>query len=166
MGMGISPDVFRDAMSRFPGVVTLVTTCNGQERRGITATAVCSVTADPPSLLVCLNKATGTCATVGETGQFNVNLLGQEAEDLALRFAGVGGVTGEEKFATSDWRADDKGLPYLADALLSMSCDVSERIEAGSHVVFIGQIRSVRFGQGDPLLYERSAFRALARMEG
>jgi len=163
--MGISPDVFRDAMSRFPGVVTLVTTRDGEERRGITATAVCSVTADPPSLLVCLNKATGTCAAVGRTGHFNVNLLGQAAEDLALRFAGAGGVTGEEKFATGDWRADDKGLPYLADALLSMSCDVSERTEAGSHVVFIGQIRSVRFGEGDPLLYERSAFRALARGE-
>ena len=166
MGMGISPDVFRDAMSRFPGVVTLVTTCHGAERRGITATAVCSVTAAPPSLLVCLNKATGTCAAVGDSGQFNVNLLGQEAEELALRFAGAGGVTGAAKFATGDWRADDRGLPYLADALLSMSCDVSERTEAGSHVVYIGQIRSVRFGEGEPLLYEQSAFRALARMEG
>lgn len=166
MGMGISPDVFRDAMRRFPGVVTLVTTRHGAERRGITATAVCSVTADPPSLLVCLNKATGTCAAVAETGHFNVNLLGQAAEDLALRFAGAGGVTGEEKFGEGDWRADDKGLPYLADALMSMSLDVTERTEAGSHVVYIGQIRSVRFGEGEPLLYEQSAFRALARMEG
>lgn len=165
MGMGISPEVFRDAMSRFPGVVTLVTTRDGDARRGITATAVCSVSADPPSLLVCLNKATGTCAAVGQTGHFNVNLLGQAAEDLALRFAGAGGVTGDEKFATGDWRADDKGLPYLADALLSMSCDLSEQTEAGSHMVYIGQIRSVRFGEGEPLLYERSAFRALAREE-
>jgi len=165
MSMAISPDVFRDAMSRFPGVVTLVTTRDGDERRGITATAVCSVTADPPSLLVCLNKATGTCAAVAKTGHFNVNLLGREAEGLALRFAGAGGVTGDEKFATGDWRADDKGLPYLADALLSMSLDVTEQTEAGSHVVYIGQIRSVRFGQGEPLLYERSAFRALAPTE-
>ncbi len=165
MSMAISPDVFRDAMSRFPGVVTLVTTCDGDERRGITATAVCSVTADPPSLLVCLNKRTGTCAAVGRTGGFNVNLLGQAAEELALRFAGAGGVTGEEKFAEGDWQADDKGLPYLADALLSMHCDVSEQTEAGSHMVYIGQIRSVRFGQGEPLLYERSAFRALAPMD-
>ena len=165
MGMAISPDTFRDAMSRFPGVVTVITTRDGEERRGITATAVCSVTADPPSLLVCLNKSTGTCAAVEKLGHFNVNLLGREFEDLALRFAGAGGATGEEKFATGDWRADDKGLPYLADALVSMSCDVSERTEAGSHVVYIGQIRSVRFGQGEPLLYERSAFRALAPAE-
>lgn len=162
MGMGISADIFREAMSRFPGVVTLVTTREGAERRGITATAVCSVTAEPPSLLVCLNQRTGTCASVGRSGHFNVNLLGQEAGDLALRFAGAGGVTGEEKFATGDWRADDHGVPYLADALLSLSCDVTERIEAGSHIVYIGAIRAARFGQGDPLLYERSAFRALA----
>ena len=161
--MAISADVFRDAMSRFPGVVTLVTTRDGAARRGITATAVCSVSADPPSLLVCLNKATGTCAAVGRTGHFNVNLLGQSAEDLALRFGGAGGATGEAKFAEGDWRGDDKGLPYLADALLSMHCDVTEQTEAGSHVVYIGQIRSVRFGEGEPLLYERSAFRALAR---
>lgn len=162
MGMAISPDLFRDAMSRFPGVVTLVTTRDGDERRGITATAVCSVTAEPPSLLVCLNQKTGTCASVARTGAFNVNLLGQEAGDLAMRFAGAGGVTGDEKFATGDWRADDKGLPYLADALLSMSCDVSERIVAGSHVIYIGRIREARFGEGEALLYERSAFRALA----
>ncbi|MGD9861946.1 MAG: flavin reductase family protein [Pseudodonghicola sp.] len=162
MGMGISADIFREAMSRFPGVVTLVTTREGEERRGITATAVCSVTAEPPSLLVCLNQRTGTCASVGRSGHFNVNLLGQEAGDLALRFAGAGGVTGEEKFATGDWRLDDHGMPYLADALLSLSCDVTERIEAGSHIVYIGAIREARFGQGDPLLYERSAFRALA----
>ncbi len=165
MGMGISPDLFRDAMRRFPGVVTVVTTQDGEARRGITATAVCSVTADPPSLLVCLNKRTGTCAAVAKTGHFNVNLLGQEAEDLALRFGGAGGVTGEDKFAQGDWRRDDKGLPYLADALMSLSLDVTERTEAGSHVVYIGSIRSVRFGEGEPLLYEQSAFRALARHE-
>jgi len=162
MGMGISSDIFRDAMSRFPGVVTLITTRDGEERRGITATAVCSVTAEPPSLLVCLNRKTGTCASVGRTGRFAVNLLGQEAGDLAMRFAGAGGVTGEAKFAAGDWHEDDHGLPYLADALLSLSCEVSEQIEAGSHVVYIGQIREARFGEGEALLYERSAFRALA----
>lgn len=158
----ISPDEFRAAMARFPGVVTIVTTARGEERLGITATAVSSVTAEPPSLLVCLNKSTGTCAVVSETGRFNVNLLTQPAGDLAMRFAGAGGVTGPEKFEQGNWADDARGLPYLEDALVSLSCDVSERIEANSHVIFIGQIREARFGDGKPLLYEQSAFRGLA----
>lgn len=86
-------------MARFPGAVTIVTSRAGPERRGITATAVCSVSADPPSLLVCLNRKTGTCAMVRETGRFNVSLLAGEAQAIALRFAGADGATGEGKFS-------------------------------------------------------------------
>ena len=161
MSVGISPEDFRVAMGRFPGVVTIVTTCSGQERLGITATAVSSVTADPPSLLVCLNKATGTCATVGETGRFNVNLLTEPEGELAMRFAGAGGVTGADKFTKGEWLEDSQGVPYLANALVSFSCEVAETLETGSHAIYIGQIQSVRFGEGQPLLYEQSAFRGL-----
>src|SRR3990167_7561227 len=96
MSAPIDAAQFRAAMARFPGAVTIVTALSGSERRGITATAVCSVTADPPSLLVCLNRKTGTCAAVRESGMFNVNLLPDAASPIALRFAGAGGVTGEE----------------------------------------------------------------------
>lgn len=109
--MSISPDEFRAAMGRFPGVVTIVTTAAGPERLGITATAVSSVTADPPSLLVCLNRATGTCQVAAQTGRFNVNLLTEAGGDLALRFAGAGGITGAEKFAAGNWQDDGRGLP-------------------------------------------------------
>ncbi len=148
-------------MGRFPGVVTIVTTAHQQERLGITATAVSSVTADPPSLLVCLNRKTGTSNVVEQTGRFNVNLLTAQCGDLAMRFAGAQGVTGGEKFDQGDWRNDAHGLPYLADALVSLSCEVSERIEASSHLIFIGQIGDIRMGDGQPLLYEQSAFHAL-----
>lgn len=162
MPASISPDEFRAAMARFPGVVTIVTTAREGERLGVTATAVSSVTAEPPSILVCLNTRTGTCAVISETGRFNVNLLTEPACDLALRFAGAGGATGPAKFDRGNWTQDDRGLPCLADALVSLSCDVSERIEASSHMIFIGRIRSVRLGEGRPLLYERSVFRGLA----
>lgn len=157
----ISPADFRTAMGRFPGVVTIVTTCSEHERYGITATAVSSVSAEPPSLLVCLNKATGTCAMVQKTGLFTVNLLGEPDDDLAMRFAGAHGVNGPEKFAQGQWVDDERGLPVLEDALVSLSCTVSEVLEAGSHMVFIGTIDAVRFGEGQPLLYEQSGFRGL-----
>ncbi len=159
--IAISPDEFRAAMQRFPGVVTIVTTSGARERLGVTATAVSSVSADPPSLLVCLNRNTGTCRVVDDTGRFNVNLLTEPSGDLAMRFAGAGGVTGEAKFAEGDWSKDERGLPFLKDALVGFSCDVSERIEASSHLIFIGEIQSIRLGEGSPLLYERSTFRTL-----
>lgn len=152
---------FRAAMARFPGAVTIVTALHGAERRGITATAVCSVTADPPSLLVCLNRKTGTCAAVRAGGRFNVNLLPGEGGPTALAFAGAGGVTGEAKFASGDWEADADGLPVLATAALTFSCAVSEVLEAGSHSIFIGQIEAIRSGEGAALIYEQSRFHRL-----
>lgn len=159
----IGRDQFRAAMARFPGAVTVVTarTVEG-DRRGITATAVCSVTADPPSVLVCLNKATGTCATVKTTGSFAVNLLSEAQGELALRFAGQGGVSGEEKFADGDWLISDSGLPILQDASVALCCEVGESVEVGTHCVFIGRIVDLMHGQGNALIYERSSFQRLS----
>ena len=161
MGMAIDVASFRAAMARFPGAVTIVTARAGDERRGITATAVCSVTADPPSLLVCLNRKTGTCSAVAETGRFNVNLLAGDGGTLAMAFAGATGATGEAKFTTGNWQADARGLPHLTEALLGFSCEVTEQVSAGSHEIFIGQVVSIRHGEGAALVYEQSRFHRL-----
>jgi len=153
---------FRAAMARFPGAVTIVTALHGHERRGITATAVCSVSAEPPSLLVCLNRKTGTCAAVAGTGRFAVNLLTGDGGDVAMVFAGATGASGEEKFGHGDWQEDATGLPVLRDAVLNFSCEVAERIEAGSHCIFIGHITAIRHGEGPALVYEQSRFHRLS----
>lgn len=162
MGMAIDTASFRAAMARFPGAVTLVTarTANA-ERRGITATAICSVTADPPSVLVCLNSRTGTCAAVMETGRFAVNLLAGDGGDLALTFAGQAGRTGEAKFQVGQWADDTDGLPLLQDAVVALSCQVTETLTAGSHHIFIGRIEGLSLGQGQALVYEQSRFHGL-----
>ncbi|WP_461471757.1 flavin reductase family protein [Pararhodobacter sp.] len=159
--MSIEPGEFRAAMARFPGAVTIITTRTPEGRRGITATAVCSVTADPPSLLICVNRATGTCHGILETGRFAVNLLPDPSDALAMRFAGAGGATGEEKFALGDWCDDAQGLPLLANARVAFSCEVAESLTAGTHQVFIGQITGIRHGEGAALLYEQSRFHRL-----
>ncbi len=160
-GLPVDLVQFRAAMARFPGAVTIITARQGSERRGITATAVCSVSAEPPSLLVCVNRRTGTCAAIDETGRFAVNLLADPAAPLALRFAGAGGSTGEDKFAAGDWTDDSTGLPLLAGALVSLSCDVAEAMTAGSHRIFIGHIRNIRQAEGAPLVYEQARFHRL-----
>jgi len=150
-------------MARFPGAVTVVTARTPEgARRGITATAVCSVTADPPSVLVCLNRSTGTCATVEATGLFAVNLLSDVQDALALRFAGQGGVSGEEKFAEGDWQTAASGLPILRDASVAFSCVVRDSVEVGTHYIFIGQIAELTHGHGAALIYEQCRFRRLS----
>jgi len=162
MAMAVDPAEFRAAMARFPGAVTIITTLAGQQRRGITATAVCSVSADPPSLLACVNRATGTCAGIAQSGRFNVNLLPDPSHELALRFAGAGGVTGADKFALGDWRTDRRGLPVLADARVAFCCEVAETVPAGTHQVIIGRIVDILQGPGQALVYEQSRFHRLA----
>lgn len=157
----IEASTFRAAMARFPGAVTIVTTGRGEGRRGITATAVCSVTADPPSLLVCLNRKTGTCAAVTESGRFNVNLLPGDGGPLALTFAGATGATGAQKFCEGDWQPDADGFPRLASAIATFSCEVTEQVQAGTHTLFIGRVLGITTAEGDPLIYEQSRFHRL-----
>lgn len=159
----IPQDQFRAAMARFPGAVTVVTTrTDAGERRGITATAFSSVSAEPPSVLVCLNRATGTCATVEETGVFAVNLLSSDQHALALRFAGQGGISGADKFAEGDWGLAESDLPVLSDAAVSLCCKVSDSVLAGTHRIYIGQIMAVVQGRGAALVYEGSRFQRLS----
>lgn len=163
MGAPVDTASFRAAMARFPGAVTLVTTRTAAgERRGITATAVCSVSAEPPSVLVCLNARTGTCAATSETGRFAVNLLAGDAGEVALAFAGQHGQSGEAKFRTGSWGEDAHGLPLLLGAVVSLSCRVLTQVEAGSHVIFVGEIVGITAGEGQALVYERAAFKGLA----
>lgn len=162
MGIAVDTDSFRSAMARFPGAVTIVTARSARERLGITATAVCSVTAEPPSLLACVNRRTGTCAAMSDSGLFNVSLLPDPSGPLAMRFAGAGGVTGEAKFDMGDWSEDARGLPVLRDAPVAFCCEVGQRIEAGSHAIFIGRIVEIHQADGAALLYERARFHRLA----
>ncbi|ATG46804.1 4-hydroxyphenylacetate 3-monooxygenase [Celeribacter ethanolicus] len=152
---------FRQAMGLFPGAVTLITTGEGDLRRGITATAVCSVTDSPPSLLVCVNRKTGTCSEIQRSGWFSVQLLGADQADLALCFAGATGATGIGKFATPDWTTCPAGQPRLKAALASLSCRVTSASENGSHMVFIGAIEDAALRDGEALIYAQSSFRRL-----
>jgi flavin reductase (DIM6/NTAB) family NADH-FMN oxidoreductase RutF len=152
---------FRQAMGLFPSAVTLITTGQDALRRGITATAVCSVTDSPPSILVCVNRKTGTCQEIERLGKFSVQLLDGDHSDVALCFAGATGETGADKFAPADWSTCAAGLPRLKSALASLSCDVTSSSENGSHMVFVGAIKDAALREGEALIYAQSNFRRL-----
>lgn len=159
--MAIDVPTFRQTMGLFPGAVTLITTGEGDLRRGITATAVCSVTDTPPSLLACVNRKTGTCMEIERSGRFSVQLLGQDHAEVAMAFAGAKGLSGMDKFGAGDWTTCPNGLPRLNGALASISCEVTATTEAGSHSIIIGRIDDVVFAGGDALIYAHSKFHRL-----
>tara|TARA_R110002012_G_scaffold320380_2_gene543806 strand:+ start:65182 stop:65427 length:246 start_codon:yes stop_codon:yes gene_type:complete len=78
-----------------------------------------------------------------------------------MRFTGADGVTGEDKFDEGHWLEDARGLPLLGEALVELSCDVLEMVEAGSHTVFISEIMDMRISEGAPLVYGQSGFHRL-----
>src|SRR5262244_4398354 len=114
----VEPAVFREAMSRLGAAVHVVTTAGPGGKAGATATAVCSVSDAPPTLLMCLNRRSQTNPTVAQNGVFCVNTLGAGAANIADLFAGRSGVIGAERFATGEWITLETGSPVLASAVV------------------------------------------------
>ena len=159
--MGITTDLFRQSMALFPGAVTLITTGREDERRGITATAVCSVSDSPPSLLVCVNQKTATCMQIRQTGRFSVQLLDDTSDEIALAFAGARKLEGAAKFGVGRWTDTALGQPRLLTALACLSCKVLTESNSGGHRIFVGEIEEAILTQGDALVYARSRFHRL-----
>lgn len=139
----IDPAEFRAAMRELAAGVAIVTSGSGLRRRGMTATAVCSLSVEPPTLLVCVNRNAECHKTILEYGSFCVNLLGSEDESLASRFAGRTGERGVERFSAGRWGMLSTGAPVLLDAIASFDCTLREAIEAGTHSIFVGDVEAV-----------------------
>lgn len=155
-------DLFRQGMRRLAGACTIITSRDAQQGRGgwvgMTATAVTSVTAEPPRLLVCINRSTFAHGVIARSRVLGVNVLGGDALDQAKCFAG--GVPPEERFARGDWQTTCAGAPLLGSALVGFDCRVGESIAASTHDIFICDVVDVHLReQGcDPLIYFDGAF--------
>jgi flavin reductase (DIM6/NTAB) family NADH-FMN oxidoreductase RutF len=152
---------FRTAMRELAAGVTIITAGVQAGRRGLTATAVCSVSADPPTLLVCVNRSAEGHAAISESGAFCVNVVGAEHRWLAERFAGRDGTRGAERFEHGDWCALATGAPVLADAIAAFDCRVTQAIDGGTHTVFLGAVVATTASpERAALLYRAGAFAA------
>ncbi|MEM7569811.1 MAG: flavin reductase family protein [Pseudomonadota bacterium] len=155
--------VFKAGMRQLVGGVTAVTTMHEGRQAGLTATAVCSVSAEPPRLLVCVNCRGETYEMIGASRIFSVNILAREHEDLAKRFAGMLPLASGDKFEGDGWDSAATGAPMLKNALASFDCRVSMIMDTGSHGVVIGDIQHVRVRDGgSPLLYSSGEFTTTA----
>ena len=145
---------FRAAMRRLAATVTVLTCRDPQGQRiGMTATAVTSVSTEPPALLACVNRSAAIHAHLALGQKLCINLLHTGQREISN--ACSGGEEGEGRFTQGDWRDDPDGVPYLADGQSNIFCTVEAVHAYGSHGIFIGRVLSVRNRDAiDPLVYQ------------
>lgn len=162
----VDPGAFKEGMRHLVGAVTLITTRNSGQRRGLTATAVCSLSADPPSLLVCVNRQAEAHDHIQASGIFCVNLLAYEQQALAESFAARDGSKGESRFQRGEWTTLITGAPCLADCIVAFDCKLASEHGVGTHTIFVGHVVAVHSRHGKPLLYEDGHFRQTSSHPG
>ena len=142
---------FRQAMRRVASTVNVITICVDGQPMGITATAMSSLSLDPPSLLVCINRAAAMHASMEDVTHFGVNVLHHDQAHLAQMFADS---SKRSLRFTAGWHLDCERPPRLADAQASLLCRRIDHHQFGTHSIFIGVVEdAVVRDEVDPLLY-------------
>ena len=156
----IDPDAFRSALGRFASGVTVVTTCApGNVSQGMTASAFCSVSLDPPLVLVCIEKITSIHDSIVSCSHFAVNVLSESQEQQARRFAQLDG----DRFEGVGFSRGAHSLPILDDALASLECRRMSAYEGGDHTIVLGEVESAAWRDDKPLLYYCGGYADLER---
>jgi flavin reductase (NADH) len=156
--------LFRDAMAHLPAAVNIITTDGPHGRCGLTASAVCSVTDTPPTMLVCVNRSSAAHEVLAGNGRLCVNVLPADHQTLARHFAGMTKLPMHERFEQHPWADGKLGLPVLEDALASLEGQITEMKTLGSHSVIFIEVRHILVRRdGDGLIYFDRGFHRLAR---
>ncbi|WP_208440549.1 flavin reductase [Bartonella raoultii] len=159
----VSSQEYRDAMSHFAGAVHIVTTDGMKGRRGVTVSACCSLSDDPPTLLVCLMRHNLKNRLFMENGNFCVNSLAGKHRPLADIFSRRCNVTQNERFDIAQWRTLQTGAPSLSDALASFDCRLICWHEHATHCVLIGEVVAINRNQEqDALMYLNREYHTLS----
>ena len=148
---------FRDGMSQLAAAVNIVTTNGPGGMAGFTASAVCSVTDKPPTLLVCLNRSSSVARVFEQNRVLCVNTLTNAQETLSRCFGGS--TPQEERFSAGTWSAGATGSPRLEGALVSFDCEIETMVESGTHqVLFCRVVGLVQRADEDALIYFRRRY--------
>lgn len=155
-------NAFVAAMAQVATPVTVVTTEGDAGRFGITVSAVSSVSADPPMLLVCINRKSPATEAISGQGSFAVNILAHDDRSVAETFSGRPKEGLPYDFSSHKWVKGALGLPLLDEAAASFECVVDKEFDAGTHRIFVGLVRAVRQGTLKPLVYYKREFARVA----
>ena len=154
----VPPELFRRACALFPtGVAVLTTRAEDGTPHGLTVNAFCSLSLNPPLVLVGVDRACSLLETFENSGHFAINFLSQSQRDLSIRFSELP----EGRFSGVSWSPGAEGAPLIDGAIGSVECRTTQAIDAGDHRTLIGEVIAARVGEGDPLVFFRSGYRAL-----
>lgn len=156
-----TPELFRETMSSFPSGVTIVTTVSGDgQPRGFAASSFCSLSMDPPLVLVCLAKSAQCHDAFNESDKWAIHVAGSHQVDLISRFA----TKDTDKFAGGEFVTDHRGVPILPDAAAVLMCTAHDRADGGDHTILIARVDSVVLRDHMPALYFQRSFHDLDRV--
>lgn len=160
----MSSNLFLAGMRKVAGAVSVITTTsNDGDHRGLTATSVCSLSAEPPSLIACVNRKTWVAQFVPDSGVFAVNVLSHEQEAIARTFAGQTALAASDRFSVGEWETKTTGVPIAKGALASFECRLEKIIDHTTHVILIGQVIETVLGDGHSLVYLDGGFSSVLR---
>ncbi|HZE51898.1 MAG TPA: flavin reductase family protein [Bradyrhizobium sp.] len=136
----VSSGDFRSAMRHLAGGVSVITAGRGKDITGMTVTSVSSLSVDPPTLIVCINRDSSSWPLLKRHGVFGVNILTADQLDIAERFTGKDGLKGADRFTGAEWMTRMSGVPLLVGALAVVDCEAEEIVERHSHAIVIGRV--------------------------
>ncbi len=155
---------FRNAMSLLTTAVNVITTEGPSGTHGFTASAVCSVTDSPPTLLVCMNQSARSHGHFIDNKTLSVNVLGAQHEALSNAFASK--LSSEERFAQGSWTELATGAPILEDALVSFDCEIDDIQQVGTHSVFMCRVVAIKHSETDEsLVYFNRSYHHLGQAQ-
>lgn len=156
--MTVNPDEFRSVLGRFPSGVTVVTTkARDGSDEGMTVSAFCSVSLDPPLVLLCIEKTASAYDALTTAPAFVVNILSATQEQIARRFS----IVDIDRFEGVGYSRSQNGLAVLDDVLGVIECATVAMHEAGDHTIIVGEVEATRAQNGTPLLYYRGGYAQL-----
>jgi flavin reductase (DIM6/NTAB) family NADH-FMN oxidoreductase RutF len=157
---------FRAAMRQLTGGVSVITVGRGRDITGMTVTSVSSLSVDPPSLIVAINRSASSWPILKRDGFFGVNILNADQLDIAERFSGKNGLKGADRFTGAEWTTRASGVPLLVGALAAIDCEVEDVIERHSHAIVIGRALDLRLSpRMAALAYWQGQYVAIDRSE-
>jgi flavin reductase (DIM6/NTAB) family NADH-FMN oxidoreductase RutF len=156
--LSVHPSSFRQALGQFASGVTVVTTRDSSgQALGLTVSAFCSVSLDPPLVLVCIDHRSDANRGVRESGVFAISVLAEGQEEVSRRFA----APGASKLEGFAFEEGGYALPLVPGALAHVECRVRSFHDEGDHAVWVGEVSHVAVEPGQPLVHHAGAYRRL-----
>ncbi|REJ75944.1 MAG: flavin reductase [Acidobacteria bacterium] len=155
--MGVSNQEFRNALATFASGVTVVTASAGNQLYGLTVSAFCSVSLEPPLILVCIENAARCRDAFSKAGKIAINVLSEQQIDISARFA----TQLKNKFEGIEYGLNGNGTPLLSGTVATLECSICEEVEGGDHTIFVAEVERTTVNGGSPLLYFKGGYNRL-----